>query len=83
MKRLASWLRWLADWCDPPVWTHGYDLTADALVAEAERTVGPQKLHGDFKRRYVLNRLIKAHPTERTRDLALAIEYAVRRLKRD
>lgn len=84
MKRIAGWLRRLADWIDPPrVQWHGYDLTADRLVSEAERAIGTRPVHNDFKRRYVMNRLIKAHPTERTRDLSLAIEQAVRRLKRD
>ena len=85
MKTIAGWLRRLANWIAPPELfeAHAYDATADHLVAEAERVIGPRPMHNDFKRRYVMNRLIKAHPGERTRDLALAIEFAVRRLKRD
>jgi hypothetical protein len=35
---------------------------------------------GEFKRHTVLARLIKEFPSEKVRDLALAIEFAVRRV---
>jgi hypothetical protein len=52
------------------------DRRIEDLVLEAETL----EAGGEFKRHTVLARLIKEFPSEKVRDLALAIEFAVRRV---
>ena len=81
-KRLATWLRQLANWIDPyrvPAVTADDDpvaAAADQLCYDLADL--PQS--GEYKRHQVYAKLIKQFPAVPKRDLALAIELAVRRL---
>lgn len=78
---LASLLRRLADYLDPPVIApvvytpDPFRDIAAALIAEAEARFGAG--FGDAKRRDVYAALIKRFPEARKRDLAYAIEQVL------
>ena len=72
---MASWLRRLADWLSPasvvPEW-----LVQVTRAAVAHADTLPHT--GHFKRAVVLKTLGQRYPAIRRRDLALAVELAVR-----
>lgn len=84
MKRLASWLRHLADRLDPPVVVpvpvsplSVYEQAALVLIND-QQARWPDR-SGEAKRHQVLARLLKDFPSARERDLAFAIETMIQR----
>jgi hypothetical protein len=78
-QTVATWLRRLADWiCPlPPPPTTAVD---DRALVLARMLQSMTKASGEYKRHEVYARLIKEFPAVPRRDLALAIELAVRKL---
>jgi hypothetical protein len=76
---VARWLRWLADWLDPPEAVP--PLVDPALLAAAKVIVAACEAiphTSSYKRAQAMKAMIQHHPTIARRDLALAIELAVR-----
>lgn len=73
MKRIARWLRWLADWLDSPS-NVLLDRTRQ-LVCEAEMNY--PVTYGEAKRHAVYSRLLKEFPEIPRRQIGGVIEQVV------
>lgn len=73
-KRLASWLRRLADWLDPtPLASSELLPIVRKLMEEADKL----EASGLYKHRYVLALLLKQYPGTRERDWNYLIEAII------
>ena len=80
MRLIASWLRRLADYLDPPLIPAAPDLgplLARAVALAAEQDARWPDRDGEAKRHQVYAALIKAFPGESKRVIARAIEDAL------
>ena len=80
-KRLAYFLRWLAQWLDPvvpPAPLVPRDVLDAAIQAVSTAQQTPHTSH--FKRALAFKALRRERPDVRRRDLSLAIEMALREI---
>ena len=75
----ALWLRWLADWCAPPLANDDRLAGIVALVAQADAFA--EGTTGEFKRYWVYAKLCKLYPTEQKHILGSLLELAVATVK--